>query len=497
MSFARLDALGRRLEALGHAETMLAVDEAVTMPSGGGEKRAEAMSTLAALAHELATAPEIADWIAAAADEDLDDAQRAALHEFERTYINRTCLSPDFVSRKVNAQIRGEQLWRALRPKNDWAGFLPTFETIVALAREEAQLRADRLGLAPYDALVEQYDPGSRSVEIAAVFAGLKTFLADFIPQALEVQARRRAARPLKRFHGDFPPDRQKLLGVTLMSAVGFDFDHGRLDISHHPFCSGVSSDVRMTTRYTTHEFLSSLMGILHETGHGLYEQGLPAAWQHWPSGKARGMAMHESQSLFQEMLISRTAEFWTFALPLARDHLGAEQLDGFDVEDLMAHVQKIERGYIRVDADEATYPLHIILRFEIEKDLIEGRIAAKDVPEAWDAKMREYLGLSTIDNPKDGPMQDVHWPSGAFGYFPSYTLGALMAAQQRAAMERAIPDMGAQIARGDFSAINDWRRRNIWEKASTLPIPEILRQATGEPLSARHFEDHLKRRYL
>ena len=223
------------------------------------------------------------------------------------THRNRTCLSADFVSRKVNAQIRCEQLWRSLRAKNDWDGFLPAFEAIVALAREEAQLRAAALGLSPYDALVEQFDPGSRSAEIATVFADLKRFLTGFIPEALEAQARRRAARPAKPFHGDFPPERQKMLGVTLMTAVGFDFDHGRLDISHHPFCSGVPSDVRMTTRYTTHEFLSSLMGILHETGHGLYEQGLPAEWQHWPSGKARGMAMHESQSLFQEMQISRT----------------------------------------------------------------------------------------------------------------------------------------------------------------------------------------------
>ena len=178
------------------------------------------------------------------------------------------------------------------------------------------------------------------------VFADLKRFLTGFIPEALEAQARRRAARPAKPFRGDFPPERQKMLGVTLMTAVGFDFDHGRLDISHHPFCSGVPSDVRMTTRYTTHEFLSSLMGILHETGHGLYEQGLPAEWQHWPSGKARGMAMHESQSLFQEMQISRTREFWGFALPLARDHLGTEQLAGFEVDDLLAHVQQIEKGY-------------------------------------------------------------------------------------------------------------------------------------------------------
>lgn len=494
MSFAELDHLCRRLEALDHAQAMLGVDEAVNMPHGGGEKRAEAMSVLASMAHDMASAPQIADWIAKAETVDLDHDQMAALAEFKRSYINRTCLSSDFVARQVNARLRCEQLWRTLRAKNDWNDFLPSFENIVSLAREEAQRRAEVLKLSPYDAMVEQYDPGSRSAEITRVFSDLKGFLKTFIPQALEAQEQRRAKRPVKAFNGPFPIERQKELGLALMKAVGFDFDHGRLDISHHPFCGGVPSDVRMTTRYRSDEFLSSLMGILHETGHGLYEQNLPHDLGHWPSTRARGMAMHESQSLFQEMQLSRRPEFWEFALPLARNILGIE---GFEVEDMLAHVHRVERGFIRVDADEATYPLHVILRFEIEQDLITGKLEAKDIPEVWDAKMREYLGLSTAGNYKDGPMQDVHWPSGAFGYFPSYTLGAMMAAQQWAAVERAIPDAAAQVAKGDFSGINVWRKQNIWSKASMLSTPEIMRHATGEPLNAKYFEAHLKQRYL
>jgi carboxypeptidase Taq len=494
MSFAELDQLCRRLEALDHAQAMLGVDEAVNMPEGGGEKRAEAMSVIASMAHEMASAPHIADWIAAAETEELDEAQRAAVAEFKRSYINRTCLSSDFVARQVNARMRCEQLWRQLRAKNDWNDFLPSFENIVSLAREEAARRAEVLKLAPYDAMVEQYDPGSRTAEIAAVFADLKRFLKGFIPEALDAQERRRAKRPLKALAGPFAMEKQKALGLELMKAVGFDFTHGRLDISHHPFCGGVPSDVRMTTRYRTDEFLSSLMGILHETGHGLYEQNLPHDLSHWPSMKARGMAAHESQSLFQEMQLSRRREFWEFALPKARDILG---LEGVDVEDMLAHVHHVERGFIRVDADEATYPLHVILRFEIEQELITGKLAPKDVPDAWDDKMQDYLGLSTAGNFKDGPMQDVHWPSGAFGYFPSYTLGAMMAAQQWAAVERAVPDASAQIAEGDFSAINAWRKENIWSKAAMLSTPEIMRQATGEPLNAKYFEAHLRKRYL
>ena len=497
MSFARIDALCRRLEALDHAQAMLGVDEAVNMPEGGGDKRAEAMAVLASMSHELAAAPHIADWIAAAEAEDLDEAQRAAVREFRRSYTNLTCLSSDFVATFVSARIRCEQLWRNLRARNDWNDFLPSFENIVALAREESQRRAAVLKLSPYDALMEQYDPGTRSAAVTQVFADLKVFLKDFIPAALDAQAQRRAKRPLKVFAGPFPIDKQKALGLALMQAIGFDFAHGRLDVSHHPFCGGVPTDVRMTTRYRSDEFLSSLMGILHETGHGLYEQNLPHDLAHWPSAKARGMSMHESQSLFQEMQLSRRPEFWEFALPLARDILGTEHFAGVDIDDMLSHVHRVERGFIRVDADEATYPMHIILRFEIEQELIAGTLAAKDVPEAWDARMRDYLGLSTAGNYKDGPMQDVHWPSGAFGYFPCYTLGAMMAAQQWAAVERAIPDVGSQISRGDFSGINGWRRGNVWQKASSLPTPEIMRQATGEPLSAKYFEAHLKRRYL
>jgi carboxypeptidase Taq len=497
MSFTKLDDLGRKLEALEHAQSMLSVDEAVQMPSGGGDKRAEAMSMLAGMHHEMASAPYIAEWIADARKEPLSDTKKIAVNEFERSYINLTCLSSDFVRRQVSARVRSEQLWRELRASGNWKDFLPAFEGIVNLAREEAQLRAGVLKLAPYDALIEQFDPGSRAADITPVFTELKTFLKTFIPEALAAQDERRAKHPAKPFNAPFPIERQKALGEAMMKAIGFDFTHGRLDVSHHPFCGGVPSDVRMTTRYTTSEFLSSLMGILHETGHGLYEQGLPKDWAHWPVGKARGMAAHESQSLFVEKQLARNPAFWEWAMPVLRQHLGEAAIAGWTHEDVLAHVHRIGRGLIRVDADEATYPLHVILRYEIEQQLIAGNLGAKDVPEIWDAKMREYLHLSTIDNPKDGPMQDVHWPSGAFGYFPSYTLGAMMAAQQWAAVERAHPNVQDDLRNGRFDTINNWRHKNIWSKASTLSTPELMRAATRETLQARYFTAHLKRRYL
>jgi len=276
------------------------------------------------------------------------------------------------------------------------------------------------------------------------------------------------------------------------MAAVGFDLTHGSLAVSHHPFCGGVPTDVRITTRYRTNEFLSALMGVLHETGHALYEQNLPAEWAHWPLGRARGMAVHESQSLFVEKQLGRNPAFWVWALPVVEKHLGED----WSMDDILPHVHRVERGLIRVDADEVTYPLHVILRYELEQELVAGRLEAGDIPEAWDAKMREYLGLSTIDNFADGPMQDVHWPGGAFGYFPSYTLGAMMAAQQWDALKRVHPSADNDISRGRFDALNDWRRKEIWSQGSRWSTPELMERATGEKLAAHHFTDHLRRRY-
>ena len=496
-AFTQLDDLGRKLEALEHAQAMLTVDEAVQMPVGGGEKRAEAMAVLAGMYHDLVTAPAVADWIGAALEEPLDAMQQAALREFWRVHTNMTCLSSDFVRKQVAARVRSEQLWRELRPKGDWATFLPAFEGVVATVREEAELRATALDLAPYDAMMEQYDPGNRAADIAPVFADLKAFLKDFVPEALAHQEEKLRARPLKPLNAPFPIERQRALGLAMMEALGFDFAHGRLDISHHPFCGGVPTDVRMTTRYVTGDFLTALMGILHETGHGLYEQGLPESWSHWPLGKARGMAIHESQSLFVEKQIARSPEFWEWALPLVREHLGDDAIPGWDLEDVLAHVHRIARGRIRVDADEATYPLHVILRFEIEKDLVEGRLAPRDVPEVWDSKMQDYLSLRTIDDPGNGPMQDVHWPSGAFGYFPSYTLGALTAAQLWTAIERDQPEVREEMRNGRFVGLNDWRREHIWSQGSLWSTPDLLQRATGAPLSASHFQAHLRQRYL
>jgi carboxypeptidase Taq len=496
MSFAKLDELCRQVAALDHAQSMLGADEATHMAPGGGADRADAMARLAGMIHRMITDPQVGDWLADAKDGG-DGGKAAALREFARVRANRMALPAQFVERQTAARLRSEQLWRTLKPSGNWKAFLPTLAGVIALAREEAAMRAAASGLDPYDALIEQHDPGTRAAAIEPVFARLRQFLGEFLPVALAVQRRRReklAARGELASPGKpvYPLEGQRALGLAGMAAAGFDFARGSLSVSHHPFCGGVPSDVRITTRYRGGDFLSSFMAILHETGHALYEQGLPAEWAHWPCGKARGMAMHESQSLFVEKQVGRHPAFWRFALPLARKHLKLDWKQGRAVYE----AQRVARGYIRVEADEVTYPLHVILRFELEADIFAGRLAAADIPQAWDARMRAYLGLGTLDRPAQGPMQDVHWPAGIFGYFPSYTLGAVMAAQQWRAIARTHRDIEKDLARGDFSRINRWRDKRIWKKASLHSADEIMQAATGSGLDPEPFIDHLRARY-
>ena len=496
ISYARLDELNRTLQAYSHAIAMLGVDEATIMPEGGGRERASAISTLAAIAHEKSTAPHIADWISRACDSDPDPDQAAGLREFRRIYEQNTCLDARFIREKTRATINCEQSWRKLRPDGDWKAFAPALKEVVSLVRQEARIRSRASGLAPYDALIEQYDPGTRMARIDPVFSTLKDFLTDFLPHALrrqEIRLQKNRPRPLD---GTFPMERQRALAKEMMKRLGFDFSHGRLDTSHHPFCGGVPSDVRITTRYDTKSFLPALMGVLHETGHALYEQGLPRKNSHWPHNRARGMAMHESQSLFCEMQMARSPMFWKWALPIVADHLGPKAFEGIGTDDILAHVNRVRPGLVRVDADEVTYPLHVILRYEIERDLVSGRLEVDDIPGVWHEKMLRYLGIATENNMKDGPMQDVHWPAGLFGYFPSYTLGALMAAQQWQAMTRDVPDAPRHMENGNFSPMNEWRRKNIWQYGSTLSTEELMERSCGKGLDPKPFMDHLQARY-
>jgi carboxypeptidase Taq len=279
------------------------------------------------------------------------------------------------------------------------------------------------------------------------------------------------------------------------MKLMGFDFEAGRLDESAHPFCGGVPEDVRMTTRYREDDCLPALMGVIHETGHGRYEQNLPREWLGLPVAEARSMGIHESQSLSFEMQLGSHPGFARQLAPLLQRHLGAQP--AFDADNLNKLLTRVKPGFIRVDADEVTYPAHVILRYEIERALMEGEVECEDIPSLWNAKMTELLGLSTEGDFNLGCMQDVHWPAGLFGYFPCYTLGAMYAAQWFATMRREMPDLDERIARGDLAPVFDWLKAKVWSQGSRWSTPELVHGASGEALNPAHFRAHLEARYL
>lgn len=484
-----------RLNDLAHVQAIAGWDEAAMMPTGGGEARGQALATLDVIMHGMVTDPRVGDWIEGASEEPLDPWQSANLREIARSYRQSTCMPADLVERQKLVTSRSEQAWRRYRAENNWQAMAPLLQEVVTLAREEAAVRANATGLSRYDALLDTYEPGMTCARVDPLFADLKGFLPGLLDEVLA----RQAAEPLLQPEGSFSIEEQRQLGLEIMRTLGFDFEHGRLDVSHHPFCGGVPSDVRITTRYRTDDFVGALMGVIHETGHALYEQGLPANWRQQPVGQALSMAMHESQSLLMEMQACRSREFLHYLTPHLQQAFAAADpsLPAWGEDNLYRLYTRVKRGYIRVDADEASYPLHVILRYEIERDLMEGRMEVTEIPEAWDQRMQQYLGLSTAGNYSDGCLQDVHWPAGLFGYFPTYTLGAMTAAQLFASARRDIPELLQQIASGNFCALLGWLRDSVHGQGKLLDYDGLMTQATGSSLQAQYFRDHLQQRYL
>ena len=490
-AYPALEARFKQLADIGGALAVLHWDRQTMMPAGGNGVRAEQIATLGQISHQILTEAQTAELLAEATEgaAGLDAWQAANLHEMRRAHLRATALDPDLVVAVARATAQAEMQWREARANDDFAALAPALGTVIDLVRKEAIALGEALDCAPYDALLDGYEPGITTADIDALFAPLIAFLPDFLERVLSHQS---APLPLD---GRFPPAQQKALGEQLMAALGFDFTHGRLDESAHPFCGGVPDDVRLTARYDDGDVASGLMAILHETGHALYEAGLPQAWRHQPVGRSRSMAVHESQSLLIEMQVCRSRSFLDDLAPRLTRALGVEG-EAWSAANLHRRAIRVERGHIRVDADEVTYPLHIILRYRLEKALLGDDLQIADLPAAWNAGMAEILGV-TPPNDRLGCLQDIHWPGGAIGYFPCYTLGALMAAQLFEVAKQSLPDLLGNIARGDFAPLLGWLRANIHEQGRLLPTKELLTRATGRPLEARFFLDHLQARYL
>ncbi|MBB1200959.1 carboxypeptidase M32 [Enterobacteriaceae bacterium 89] len=481
----------QRLSRFSHLGSIAHWDMAAMMPAGGSEARGEALAELGVLQHQILTDKKVAEWLAGAQQENLSDDEQANLREMTRAYQQAALLPESLVEAKSLAGNRCEHAWRTQRKNNDWAGFAPNLQEVVRLSREEARIRAEASGGKPYDALLDIYEPGMTSSRLDVLFADLKSWLPDLLQKVVEKQSGQTLIDP----QGPFPTDSQRQLGLDAMALLGFDFNGGRLDVSSHPFCGGVPEDVRITTRYDENDLLSALFGVIHETGHARYEQNLPRQWAGQPVAQARSMGVHESQSLFFEMQLGRSNAFLKQLLPMIQQRFGNQP--AFTLDNFTAWSQRVERGYIRVDADEVSYPAHVILRYEIESALINGEIEVEDIPALWNEKMQQYLGLSTEGNYRNGCMQDIHWTDGGFGYFPSYTLGAMYAAQLFQAARKALPELDSQLNAGNFSPLFGWLKENIWQHGSRFSTSELIVKATGEDLNSRYFRDHLMARYL
>ena len=491
-AYATLEARFRRLGLLGGAAGILHWDWATMMPPGGAEPRAAQLAELALIRHELLTDARVRDLLEEAeADADaLTDWQRANLARMRRRWRQAEALPADLVQALSEASSHCEMVWREARPASDFSAFAQAFAPLLGLVREKAVALGAALGCTPYDGLVDSNEPGLRCATIDPLFDDLANFLPEFLGRVREAQAGE-----------DSPPsvsgsvDAQQALARRLMTALGFDFDRGRLDVSLHPFCGGSAGDIRITTRYDEADVLSGLMGVLHETGHALYEAGLPKEWRYQPVGQAGGMALHESQSLLIEMQACRSRPFMRFLAPLLHEHLGGDRVSA-DEEALYRQAIRVEPGFIRVDSDEVTYPAHIMLRYRLERALIADELAVNEIPGAWADIHESLLGLRP-GNDAQGCLQDIHWSVGELGYFPSYTIGALMAAQFFDAAARAEPELWPAIERGDFSPLFGWLRANVHGFASRYEGPVLLERATGAPLGTSVFKAHLQRRYL
>jgi carboxypeptidase Taq len=480
----------RLLESCG---SLLGWDERTYMPRRGSKHRGDQMAVIARLAHEMLTSPAIGDFLseveASAVVADADSVEAANVREIRRAYNRAAKLPRTLVEELARTTTQAQPVWEEARKNDDFAAFQPWLDRIVNLKRQEAQAVGYRES--PYDALLDEYEPGATTAEITRVFAALEAELVPLIASIVE-SGKQPPADILER---EYPVDRQVIFGQAAAAAIGFDFSAGRLDVTTHPFCSTPGpGDCRLTTRYNARQFCEGFFGILHEAGHGIYEQGLPAEHFGTPCGGAASLGIHESQSRLWENQIGRGRLFWEHFFPRARQvFLGA--LSDVSLGDFMFAINDVHPSFIRIEADEATYNLHIILRFELEQALISGDLAPVDVPGAWNEKFHQLLGL-TPPTYRAGCLQDIHWSFGGIGYFPTYTLGNLYAAQFMEQARTDLPDLDEGLRRGDFAALKNWLNDRIHRHGQRWRAADLCRRVTGRDLSPQPLMKYLREKY-
>lgn len=492
-AYEELARRSRERSLLTSCSAVLGWDEQTYMPRGGSEHRGAQMALLAGLQHERATDPKIGDLLGEVEGTDLlndpESVEAVNVREWRRSYDRLTRLPRSLVEELARTTTLAQQEWVEARRDSDFGHFRPRLEMIVGLKRREAECLGFELEI--YDALLDDYEPGAKARDLAALFQSLRYELVPLIG-AIATAPKRPDRSILRR---PYPIDRQRIFGEAIASAVGFDFRSGRLDTTAHPFCSGIGpGDCRLTTRFDANDFGDGFFSILHEVGHGLYEQGLEPAHHGTPMGDAVSLGIHESQSRLWENAVGRSAPFWRYGFPLARQ-VFHDALRDVHPDDFHRAVNQVEPSLIRVQADEVTYNLHIMIRFELERALLSGSLTVGDLPGAWSEAYRRDLGIAPTHD-ADGCLQDIHWSAGLVGYFPTYTLGNVYAAQFFETARRDLGDLDALLARGEFAPLLDWLRSKIHSQGQRFRASNLVERVTGSKPDHRPLIASLRSRY-
>lgn len=487
--YDRMIMIQREISDINGALSLMGWDQETYMPRKGAATRGRQLATLSGMSHTRLISDEMASAVDGARSEELDVDQQVNLREITRSLERAKKIPTRLVKALAETSSAALEVWMKARADNDFPSFAPWVEKLIALQKETAE--AVGYKNEPYDALLEEYEPGTTTAEIAAVFEALRGPTVDLVHRIRHSGVTPRTDFLKRRY----PVEEQRRFGLMVAEKMGFDFQAGRLDISTHPFCTHMGpQDVRMTTRYDEHLPAQSLYGIIHETGHGLYEQGQDVAHEGTPRGKTVSLGIHESQSRMWENMVCRCRAFWRCFYP---EFVKAfpENMQDVSEEELYAAVNEVTPSLIRVEADEVTYNLHILLRFEIERGLFTDAYAVNDLPEIWNAKIKEYLGIEPPDD-REGVLQDIHWSYGSFGYFPTYTLGNLYGAQFYHTARKELPDLSDQISRGEFLPLREWLREKIHAPGMTHRPGDLVKEVTGEPLSADYFLTYMQQKF-
>jgi carboxypeptidase Taq len=487
----------RETSSLGSVLALVRWDQETYMPPAGAAARAEQVELVSKMLHERKTSKRLGELISACesdASVTRDAAKAANLREIRRDYDLATKLPSELVAELAKTASLAQEAWKHAREQSDFAAFRPMLEKMMTLTRRKAQCLGGKGEL--YDALLNEYEPGITAREIEAIFTPLRRDLTEIVKAV--AAASKRVKIDTSCINERVDPAKQHAFGQAVLGAMGFDLQAGRLDTTTHPFCEGLGpGDTRLTTRYRGERFTDALYGTMHEGGHGIYEQGLPKSVSAkrpltgQPLAEAISLGIHESQSRMWENFVGRSMPFWTWAAPRLTEHFGPA-FRKHKPKDLYKATSTTTPSFIRVEADEGTYNMHVMIRFEIERGLIAGDVAVKDVPRLWNAMYRDYLGVKVPDD-RRGCLQDVHWSFGLIGYFPTYTLGNLYAAQFWEKINQDMPTLPAQIARGEMLGLRDWLNANIHRHGRRYRAAELCQRVTGKPLSAQPLLRHLR----